>query len=374
MGAVTAALLAPDRVELTEFDRPSAGPGDMLLEIISVGICGSDKHMYLGHANLEFPVVAGHELVGRVVAMGDDVATASSVVGGPVAIDDRVAITPSTLGCGRCWHCQHVPHKPALCPNRMVYGFTPASREPHLFGGFAQLMFVGPKSNIFRIPDDLSTPRAVLTEPAAVATRAVERAMGTGVPHVGEGLGIGKRVAVLGAGPIGLLAVVALCHAGAGMIIVTDASAPRLALARRMGADVTLNLSEMDDDARLAAARDATDGVGPDVVIEAAGVPAAFEEALAMVRRGGRLVEVGHYFDSGAIQLKPHTVCQKEVDILGVWAYPPIQFETALSLLQRTAAPIDELLSTPLPLAELEEGLRLTGREETVKVVINPGA
>ena len=93
-----------------------------------------------------------------------------------------------------------------------------------------------------------------------------------------------------------------------------------------------------------------------------------------MLRRGGRLVEVGHYFDSGAIQLKPHTVCQKEVDILGVWAYPPIQFETALSLLQRTAAPIDELLSTPLPLAELEEGLRLTGREETVKVVINPGA
>jgi L-iditol 2-dehydrogenase len=346
----------------------------MLLEIISTGICGSDKHMYMGNAKLEFPVVAGHELVGRVVDMGDDVATASNVVGGPVAVGDRVAVTPSTLGCGRCWYCQHVPHKPALCPNRMVYGFTPASREPHLFGGFAQLMFVGPKSNIFRIPDDLSTARAVLTEPAAVATRAVERAMGGGIPHVGEGLSIGKRTAVLGAGPIGLLTVVALRHAGAGTIIVTDASAPRLALARRMGADITLNLTETDSDARLAAVRDATDGVGPDVVIEAAGVPAAFEEALAMVRRGGRLVEVGHYFDSGAIELKPHTVCQKEVDILGVWAYPPIQFETALALLQRSAAPLEELLSATLPLAQLEAGLQLTGSEETIKVVIDPGA
>ena len=120
MGTVTAALLAPDQVELAEFDRPAAGSDDMLLEIISTGICGSDKHMYMGNAKLEFPVVAGHELVGRVVDMGDDVATASNVVGGPVAVGDRVAVTPSTLGCGRCWYCQHVPHKPALCPNRMV--------------------------------------------------------------------------------------------------------------------------------------------------------------------------------------------------------------------------------------------------------------
>ena len=373
MSTITAATLAPNKVEISTFPEPDVGPGDMLLEIQSVGICGSDKHMYLGHAKLDFPVIAGHELVGKVVAMGDQVASASNIVGGPLKLGDRVAVTPSTQGCGRCWYCQHVPHKPALCPNRLVYGFTPVSRAPHLYGGFARLMYIGERSNVFRIPDELSTERAVLTEPTAVATRAVERAMGAGIPHIGEGLSIGKRVAVLGAGPIGLMIIVTLRHLGVGTIIVSDISAPRLTLARQMGADVTLNLKEVDAQNRLEAVRDVTNGVGPDVVIEAAGVPAAFEEGLSMIRRGGRLIEVGHYFDSGTISLSPHVICHKEADVLGVWAYPPMQFETALSLLARTSAPLEALLSTTLPLAELEKGLQMTGDEQVVKIVIEPG-
>lgn len=372
MSQVTATTLSPNQVELRQFPVPELGTGDMLVRVTSVGICGSDKHMYQGHAKLDFPVVAGHEMVGVVQAMGDQVHTRSNVVGGPIEVGDRVTITPSTQGCGRCWFCQHVPHKPALCPNRLVYGFTPASRPPHLYGAFSQLLYVGERSNIFKIPDGLPDQRAVLTEPAAVATRAVERAMGTGVPHIGEGLSIGKRVAVLGAGPIGLLVVVALRHLGAGTIVASDASAPRLALAKRMGADITVNLKETSGPDRLEAVRAATDGVGPDMVIEAAGVPAAFEEALAMVRRGGRVVEVGHYFDSGTVSLAPHTICHKDLDVLGVWAYPPIQFETALSMLGRTSAPLDELLSTTVPLEQLEEGLDMTGREDVIKVVVEP--
>lgn len=373
MSSVTAATLSPQKVEFQTFDRPNPGPGDMLVEILSVGICGSDKHMYVGNAELDFPVVAGHELVGKVVAMGDEVARASNVVGGPVALGDRVAVTPSSQGCGRCWYCLHVPHKPALCPNRFVYGFTPVSRPPHLYGGFASMMFVGERSNIFRIPDALSTERAVLTEPTAVATRAVERAMGSGIPRIGEGIGIGTRVAVLGAGPIGLMIIVALRHVGVGTIIVSDLSAERLSLAGRMGADLTLNLKETDAATRLEAVRGATDGVGPDIVLEAAGVPAAFEEGLAILRRGGRLIEVGHYFDSGTIALAPHTICHKEADVLGVWAYPPMQFETALSLLERSSASLEDLVSATLPLSQLEEGLRMTGDEQVVKVVIEPG-
>lgn len=165
MSLVTAATLSPNTIEFRDFSRPEVGPGDMLIDILSIGICGSDKHMYTGTAKLNFPVVPGHELVGKIVALGDDVAQHSNVVGGPLSLGDRVAVTPSTQGCGRCWFCQHVPHKATLCPNRMVYGFTPVSVEPHLYGGFAQTMFVGPRSNIFRIPDELPTERAVLTEP-----------------------------------------------------------------------------------------------------------------------------------------------------------------------------------------------------------------
>lgn len=373
MSTITAATLAPDVVELRQFPRPDVGPTGMLIEVLSAGICGSDKHMYQGHAKLQFPVAAGHEMVGRVAAMGDQFEASSRIVGGPVQVGDRVTVTPSTQGCGQCWFCSHVPHKPSLCPNRLIYGFTPVSKSPHLYGAFSQMMYVGPKSNVFKIPDDLSDERAAMTEPMAVASRAVERAMGGGIPHIGEGLSVGKRVAVLGAGPIGQLVVVALRHAGVGTIMVSDFSEHRLQMARRMGADITLCIKDMDASQRLEAVREATDGVGPDVVIEAAGVPAAFEEGLAMVRRGGRLVEVGHYFENGTIALSPHTICHKEADVLGVWAYPPMQFETALYLLSHSSAPLDDLMSITLPLAEFEQGLRLTGDDQVIKVMIKPG-
>lgn len=372
MNTVTAATIAPDEVAIREFPLPDVGPADMLIEVQSVGVCGSDKHMYLGHANLQFPVLAGHEMVGRIVDMGEEAQTQSNIVGGPLKVGDRACVTPSTLGCGRCWYCQHVPHKPALCPNRMVYGFTSADQSPHIHGAFSRLMCIGARSNVFRVPDDLPDERAVMTEPMAVATRAVERAMGGGIPHIGEGMSIGKRVAVLGAGPIGLLTVAALRHLGAGKIIVTDMSDLRLELARRMGADLTIGLKHTHQEQRLEAVREATDGVGPDITIEAAGVPAAFEEALAMVRRGGRVVEVGHFFDGGTIALSPNTICNKEVDVLGVWAYPPMQFETAHSLLSSCVAPLEDLLSTTMPLAELESAIQLTGDEQIIKVIVDP--
>lgn len=372
MNNVTAATLAPGKVEIRKFPHPEVGPGDVLIQIQSVGICGSDKHMFLGHASLQFPVVPGHELVGNVVALGDDAQAQSNIISGPLAPGDRVTVTPSRGSCGRCWYCRHVPHKPALCPNRKVYGFMPANHPPGLHGGLAEFMLAGPGSNIFRIPDEVSTARAVMTEPAAVATRAVERAMGTGVPHIGEGLGIGKRVAVLGCGPIGLLAIAALRHIGADTIIATDASSKRLKIAQAMGADVTINLTEVDAEQRLEAVQTVTNGVGPDVAIESAGTPAAFAEGLAMIRRGGRLVEVGHYFENGTTPLSPHTICHKDVDILGVWAYPPIQFETALSFLHRSSAPLEKLLSESIPLAKLEHGLEMTGREDVLKVVVEP--
>ena len=374
MSNVAAATLGPDSIQIRQFPRPPVQEGDMLVQIEQVGICGSDKHMYVGHAKLEFPVVPGHEMVGRIIEMGPEAQTTSQVVGGPLAIGDRVCVTPSSQGCGRCWFCRNVPHRPALCPNRTVYGFTAARKPPHLHGALAELMLVGPRSNVFRVPDELPSDRAVLTEPAAVATRAVQRALGPGIPHIGEGLSIGTRVAVLGAGPIGLLIVVALRYMGAGTIIVSDRSTTRLQLARRLGAQIALNVQAMEPQDRLDAARDATDGVGPDVVIEAAGVPAAFQEALSMVRRGGRVVEVGHYFDSGSVDVAPHTICHKDVDVLGCWSYPPMQFQIAMSMLAATSAPLEMLLTATMPLARTADAVRMTGDAEIIKVVVEPGS
>ena len=198
MAIQAAVMTEPGAVEVREFPDPDIAADELLLDIESTGICGSDKHIYAGHMPLQFPLVPGHELVGRIAELGSNAAEEMAVVGGPLAEGDRVTTTPSSTACGRCHYCLHMPQRPTLCTGRYVHGFVSCDLPPAPRGGFAEQMHLGPRSWIFKIPDDLSSDRAVLTEPAAVATRAVERALGPGIPHIGEGLGMDKSVLVLG--------------------------------------------------------------------------------------------------------------------------------------------------------------------------------
>ena len=120
------------------------------------------------------------------------------------------------------------------------------------------------------------------------------------------------------------------------------------------------------------AAKALTDGVGPDIVIETAGVPIVFKESLDYVRRGGIVVEVGHFTDPGGVDIHPNVVCFKDLDIRGMWAYPAIQFKTALSFLKNTTAPLDDFITHRVSLAQTEEGIDVTGSEGSMKVVVEP--
>ncbi len=375
MASVQAAVMVePGQIEVREFDRPQIGADELLLKIERTGICGSDKHMYAGHMGLQFPVVPGHELVGTIEELGANAMDHMAVVGGPVREGDRITTTPSSTNCGRCYYCLHMPQRPALCANRFVYGFVSSDVAPSPRGGFSQYMHMTNRSWVFKIPEDLSSDRAVLTEPAAVATRAVERALGPGIPHIGEGLGLDKKVLVMGAGPIGQLVIAVLAHIGTDEIIAADLSASRLQLAQEMGAHNLLNVGDTSLEERQAILGDLCDGVGPDIVIETAGVPVAFQESLELVRRGGLVVEVGHFTDPGATEIRPHIVCFKDLDIRGMWAYPAMQFKTALSFLKNTKAPLDQFITHRLPLESIAEGIDITGSEGSMKVVIEPGA
>lgn len=372
MPTVQAAVMtAPGRIELRPFPRPAIGADELLLRVERTGICGSDKHMYAGHMKLQFPVIPGHELVGVIEELGPQATAAMAVVGGPIAEGDRVTTTPSSTACGRCWYCLHMPQRPALCAGRYVHGFVSCDLAPAPRGGFSQYMHLTRRSWIFRIPDGLPSERAVLTEPAAVATRAVERALAPGIPHIAEGLGMDKSVLVLGAGPIGQLVIAVLAHVGTDLIIASDLSESRLRLAREMGARETIGAGAPLAE-RLEAARKLTSGVGPDIVIETAGVPVVFKESLDFVRRGGIVVEVGHFTDPGGVEIHPNVVCFKDLDIRGMWAYPAMQFKTALSFLEHTRAPLDRFITHRVPLARTEEGIAITGSEGSMKVVVEP--
>jgi len=367
-----AVMVTPGKIELRTFPKPEVAEDALLMKVDQVGICGSDQHMFLGHSRLNFPVIPGHEVVGTVEEIGPRANEAMSVGGGPLSVGDRITIVPGSQGCGKCYYCTHVPHRPTLCPNRTVYGFANCEHPPHLTGAFAEYVYVHGRSWVFKVSDAIPEGRRAMTEPAAVATRAVERSFAPGVPQIGAGFGIGKRAAVLGTGPIGLMTVAVLRHVGAGKIITTDAMASRLEVAKQFGADLVLDVSKTTPEERLEQVLAFTDGIGPDVVIECAGVPAAFKEALDLVRRGGKVIEVGHYTDPGEVTIRPHVICRKDVDIAGVWAYPAIQFETALDFLARSVAPLEMLTTHRLPLDRIEEGIGMLGTEDVLKVVVEP--
>ena len=108
------------------------------------------------------------------------------------------------------------------------------------------------------------------------------------------------------------------------------------------------------------------------MVIEAAGAPAAFQEALEFVRRGGKLIEVGHFTDNGPTVIHPFTMCFKDVDIHGSWSYPAVIFRDAISFLERTTLPVDDAVSHVLPLDDFQKGMELTGNEKAGKIAIAP--
>ena len=321
-------------------------PGHIEMRQVELGpIGGSDKHMYAGHMGLPFPIIPGHELVGTIEELGPKAADAMAIVGGPIREGDRITTTPSSTVCGRCHYCLHMPQRPTLCSGRYVHGFVSSDVAPAPRGGFSQYMHLTERSWIFKIPDELSGDRAVLTEPAAVATRAVERALGPGIPHIGEGLGMDQSVLVLGAGPIGQLVIAVLSHIGTDLIIASDLSQSRLEMAGHMGAHHVVG-AEGPLEERLDTVQNLTGGIGPDIV--------------------------GHFTDPGGVDIHPNVVCFKDLDIRGMWAYPAMQFKTALSFLKNSRAPLDRFITHRLPLEETEKGIELTGSEGSMKVVVEP--
>jgi len=268
-----AVMLRPGQLEIREFEKPTPADDALLLQVDRVGICGSDKHMYLGHTTLKFPVIPGHEVVGTVAEIDKTANRVMNVSGGPIEPGDRVTIVPGSKNCDRCYYCLHVPGRRTLCSGRTIYGFSNSETSPYLNGEFSEYTYIHGNSWVYKIPAGIPEETAVLTEPAAVATRAVERVYAPGLPQVGEGYGIGSRVAVPGCGPIGLLVIVVLREIGAGIIIATDLVNSRLEIAEQTGADAVINVAETTPEERIEHIQRPTNGVSVDIAIECAGLP-----------------------------------------------------------------------------------------------------
>ncbi len=180
----------------------------------------------------------------------------------------------------------------------MAYGIHPTVDEPpHLRGGFAEYMYIFPNSILFKIPEDMLTEVAVFVEEMAVAYHALTRATQP-YPAIKEGFGPDDFVVVLGNGPLGILHGIMAKIQGAGMMVATDLADLQLNMAKEFYADFTINAEKTTPEERIQKVRELTGGIGPDLVIETAGEPEVFIEALKMVGKSGTVLEIGNWVDT----------------------------------------------------------------------------
>lgn len=340
-----AVLVAPGRYEVQEFPRPALADGAALLRIEMSGICGTDKHTFAGETkqyagtpaetDTPFPIIQGHENVGVVEATGG---AAFAHDGTPLRVGDRVVPAPNRA-CGRCRPCRRgFPYY--LCHRLENYGNSLTCAEPpHLFGGWAQVLYLRPGTAVFRVPEDLPSEIAVLTEIFAV-THSLERAAVVRRP---SGFRPGDTVVVVGVGSLGLAHAVKAALMGAGQVIVVDGSEPRRTLAARLASAHAIEAGST----AIEEIRQRTHGEGADVVVNATGFPESFAPALEMVRDGGTVIEVGAFVDMGAGAFNPATLCGRNLTLMGIGGEDLQVYDATLALLDRhrTSIPFAEMVS-----------------------------
>jgi L-idonate 5-dehydrogenase len=338
--ARAATLYGAKDLRLEDRELAALAPGFVRVRFAAGGICGSDMHYFshgrIGNFIATSPLVLGHEVAGTVEEVGE------AVTG--TAPGDRVAVNPSRW-CGTCPRCREGRRN--LCEN--IYFMGSASKTPHMQGGFATLFDAVPAQCI-RIPDHVPFEAAALSEPLAVCLHAVNR-----------GNVEGKSVAVIGAGPIGLLTLLAATMKGATETTMVDIAAAPLAFASRLGANRVVDLSEDADGLEKIPA--------PDVVIEAAGSPVALEGAIGAARRGGTVVLLGS-LPGGTFPAPLNPIMAKELDLVGSFRFDG-EFEEAVRLISEGKVDVLSIVTARRPLAEVTDAFALAlDRSQSVKVVL----
>jgi L-idonate 5-dehydrogenase len=332
---------APRDLRYEEVADQSLNPDDVRVKIEVGGICGSDLHYYraggFGAVKLRHPMILGHEIAGVVVETGRDAKSPE--------IGQRVVVNPS-VSCGVCSFCRKGLR--THCSDMRFYGS--AMRTPHVHGAFRETL-VCKADQAIPIPDALTVSEAAFAEPVAVCLHAATRA----------GSLLGKKLLVLGAGPIGTILALGARRAGAGWIAVADLIDEPLRRAADLGADETINAAKEAD--RLA---DYAEGKGAfDVVFEASGSAEATVKALDVVKPCGTLVCVGQ---GARPEINMSTIVTKEINVIGAFRFDE-EFRMAIDYIARNRPQIQALLTATVPASDPIPAFDLAAdRTRSVKV------
>jgi threonine dehydrogenase-like Zn-dependent dehydrogenase len=346
--------LAPRELEIPDIDDDSA-----LLEVEVCGICGSDYEQFAGVLRTPVPVIPGHEPLGRIAKIGERAAKRWAV-----DVGDRVAVE-NMISCRFCAPC--LGGRSHLCERRMIYSYVPLSEPPALYGAYAQYLWLHPNSVVHKVDPALPAAVAAMFNPLGAGFRwAVE------IPQLRSG----ESLVILGPGQRGLASVLAARAAGAGKILVTGlaADAKKLALARRFGADATIDVEREDARKRI---RELTGGRGADVVLDVSSYALEpIAASLDYVAPGGRIVLAGVKGFKPVPDFVSDKIVMKEIQILGAIGVTSSAYRNAIRLLESRTTPIADMHTHDFALADAELAIRTLAREipgeESIHSVLVP--
>lgn len=333
-------MTAPHVIEFREVDMPKAVPGQAVLKIRRIGICGSDIHVYHGqHPFTSYPVTQGHEVSGEVVEIGEGVEG--------LYVGQKVTIEPQVV-CGKCHPCRHGKYN--LCEELKVMGFQTT--------GTASEYFAVDAAKITPLPGDMGFDEGAMLEPLAVAVHAVRRMVDV----------TGMKVAVLGAGPIGNLVAQVAKGLGAESVMITDISDIRLAKAKECGVEFTVNTRNVDfGDAMI-------ENFGPDkadVIYDCAGNDITMGQAIKYARKGSTIILVAVYAGMANVDLA--VLNDHELDLNTTMMYRHEDYVEAIRLVNEGKIALQPLISKHFAFKDYLAAYEYidANRESTMKVIVD---
>lgn len=333
-------MTAPGVIEFRETPRPIAAEGQVLVRIMRIGICGSDIHVYHGkHPFTRYPVTQGHEVSGRIEAVG------SGVEG--LSVGQKVTIEPQVC-CGHCYPCTHGKYN--LCEELKVMGFQTT--------GTASEYFTVDAAKVTPLPETMSYDEGAMIEPLAVTVHAAKR-----FPELK-----GARVAILGCGPIGILLMQSCKALGAASVLVTDVSDYRLSVARSVGADYAVNTGETDMEQAL---RDAFGSDKADVIYDCAGNDITMGQAIRCARKGSTIVLVAVFSKLASVDLA--VLNDHELELNTSMMYRHEDYVDAIRLVSEGKVQLRPLMSRHFAFRDYLKAYQYIdeNREMTMKVIID---
>ena len=327
----------PETIAIEEVADPACGPEEVIVQVATTGICGTDVHIYRNEYMSDFPLIPGHEFVGTIVEIGKNVTD--------FQVDNRVAVDPN-LYCGHCYFCRN--QQANHCLNWEGVGITRS-------GGFAQYV-AAPAKACYTVPDSLTDGQAAFIEPLSCVVHALNRFR----------VWPGSEVLIIGAGPMGLLLVQALHHSGASQVVVVEKQPDRLALATQLGATATVPVG-VDQDAVLKELAP----YGFAVVIDATGVPAVIERAFKYLKPRGQFLQFGVAPMGATINISPYEIFRNDWSIIGSFALC-YTFEPTIAWLANGVIDVLPLISHTVPLAQFSDVFHQFAEGKTLKVHLQP--